>query len=149
LAAHPPQAKNDLGKDVEVDCSHYMEEFFPESAKQSGLSRIPLDITVGLDIRGPGGGSWSYRWNNGDLIEVRRALDPSAQVVFHMDTPTFEAIVGCRQTLQEAFFAQRIEVEGDVEKALALANLIQNFTRDFPYGRCLQEGNVHAGSESR
>lgn len=128
----------------EVDCSHYLEQFFPESARQSVLSRIPLDITLGLDIRGPGGGRWSFRRSSGELMQVRRDLDPSAQVVYRMDTATFEAIVQCRQTPQEAFFAQRIEIEGDIEKALTLATLFEDFTRKFPYGPHLRQGDVHA-----
>jgi SCP-2 sterol transfer family len=127
-----------------VDCSHYLEQFFPEAARQSFLSRIPLDITLGLDIRGPGGGRWSYCWSCGELTQVRRDLDPSAQVVYRTDTATFTAIVEGRQTPQEAFFAQRIEIEGDMEKALTLATLIESFTREFPYGPHLCQGDAHA-----
>jgi len=126
-----------------------MEQFFPESARRSVLSRLPLDITVSLDIRGQGGGGWSYRWSNGELIQVRRDLDPTAQVLFRTDTQTFAAIIGSRQSMQEAFFAQRIEIEGDVEKALLLARLFEEFTHEYPYGPQLQEGELHAGSLCR
>jgi hypothetical protein len=134
---------------VKVDCSHYMEQFFPESARRSVLSRIPLEIVIGLEIRGAGGGGWSYRWAKGELIQMRRDLDPQAQVVFRMDMPTFESIVESRQGLQEAFFARQIEVEGDIEKALTLATLFEEFAREFPYGAHLHEGDAHAGSLSR
>jgi hypothetical protein len=132
-----------------MDCRDYTERFLPEAARQSVLSRIPLDITLALDIRGPGGGGWSYRWNHGELTEVCSELDPKAHVIFRMDLDTFEAIVSGRLIPELAFFAQRIELEGDPELALKLAFLFEQFTREFPYRPQLHERAVHAGNLSR
>ena len=132
-----------------MDCRDYMERFLPEAARQSVLSRIPLDITLGLDIRGPGGGRWSYRWSHGELMQVCPELDPNTQVVFRMDLDTLEAIVSCRLIPEVAFFAQQIELEGDPELALKLAFLFEQFTREFPYRSQLHERAVHAGDLSR
>ena len=132
-----------------MDCFHYMEQFFPESARQSRLSRIPVDVTLGLEIRGQGGGRWSYRWSKGELITMGRYLDPGAQVVYRTDKTTFEAIVSCRETLQDAFFDQRIEIEGNIETALMLATLFQEFTREFPYRPQSHQGDVNAARLSR
>ena len=54
-------------------------------------------------------------------------------MVYRTDAPTFAAVVRGRETPQEAFFDRRIEVEGDVEKALKLAVLFGHFAREFPY----------------
>ena len=58
-----------------------------------------------------------------------------------MDVDTFEAVVGGRQTPEEAFLARRIEIAGDIEKALKLAILFEHFVAEFPYLR-LQHGEA-------
>jgi hypothetical protein len=36
-------------------------------------------------------------------------------------------------TPQEAFFARQIEIDGDIERALKLAVLLEQFITEFPY----------------
>jgi thioester reductase-like protein len=122
-----PEAAADGGVD------RYFEQFFPEHAPRSDLARAAsLAVTVALDIRGPGGGRWTCRWVGGRLTAVERGAG-SAEVTYRTDTPTFDAVVRGRQTPQEAFFARRIEVEGDVEKGLKLAVLFGQFVKECPY----------------
>jgi hypothetical protein len=117
-----------------LDCSHYIEEFFPRHAGRSILARaLRLDITIALDVRGAGGGRWSCRWARGDLIGVSRGLVRDADVIYRTDAATFAAIIQGRQIPQEAFFARRIEIEGELEKGLKLAVLFGHFVREFPY----------------
>jgi nucleoside-diphosphate-sugar epimerase len=116
-----------------VDCAHFIEEFFPESARRSVLARISLDVTVALEVRGPGGGDWSCSWNAGQLLEVRRGLDAAADVTYRMDVSTFDEIVHGRQSLHQLFFAQQIEIDGDVERALKLAVMFDQFLKEIPY----------------
>ena len=47
--------------------------------------------------------------------------------MYRTDPATFADVVRGRQSPQEAFFARRIEIEGDVEKALKLAVLFDHF----------------------
>jgi hypothetical protein len=119
---------------AEMNCAHYIEEFFVEHAPSSPLARAAgLDLTIALDIRGPGGGRWSCRWDHGELAGVQRGLDGRAEVTYRTDTATFAAVVGGRQTPQDAFFARRIEIAGDMEKALKLTVLFGQFLKDIPY----------------
>jgi len=113
-------------------CRRYIEEFFPEAVRQSSLARIPLDVTVGLNVVGAGGGQWSCRLSGGEST-VRRGLASRADVVYRMDQTTFEAIVRGCQSPQEAFLARRIEIGGDVEKGLKLAVLFDHFVKECPY----------------
>jgi thioester reductase-like protein len=115
------------------DCADYLERFFPSAARRSVLARIPLTVTVGLDIHGPGGGRWHCRWAAGELQPVRRTADAGADVTYRMDVATFTAVVRGRMTPQDAFFDRRIEVTGDVELALKLAALFGRFAEEFPY----------------
>jgi hypothetical protein len=131
-----------------LDCAQYIERFFPESASRSALARVPLSIHLGLHIRGPGGGHWSCCWRDGELVQVRRGLAPDAAVVYHTDTPTFEAVIQGRQTPQQAFFARQIEIEGDVEKGLKLAVLFEQFVKEFPYQPPPRRETRHAASLS-
>jgi nucleoside-diphosphate-sugar epimerase len=127
----------------EMDCSHYVEEFFPEAARRSGLAEVPLDVVVGLDVLGPGGGRWSFSWLGGELQSVQRGLAGDAAVVYRLDRATFSAIVQGRLALQDAFFARQIEILGHLEKGLKLAALFARFAEECPYGPSREE-TIHA-----
>jgi nucleoside-diphosphate-sugar epimerase len=116
-----------------MDCARYVEQFFPEAVRRSTLARLPIDVTVGLHVRGAGGGRWSFRCGGGEVRLLRRGTERGAEVVYRMDVPTFHAVVRGRQTPQDAFLARRIEIEGEVEKALKLAVLFGHFVRECPY----------------
>jgi nucleoside-diphosphate-sugar epimerase len=116
-----------------VDCADYVEWFFPDAARRSTLARLPLDLTFGLEVRGPGGGRWRCRWSGRELAEVRRGPAAGAAVVYRMDRATFDSVVRGRESPQAAFFARRIEIEGDLEKALKLAVLFGQFVKECPY----------------
>jgi thioester reductase-like protein len=116
-----------------VDCARYMEEFLPASARQSTLVHIPLNTTVALDVRGDGGGQWTCRWRDGQLQEVKRGLRENSEFTYRTNVATFAAIVQGRQSPHKAFFDRQIEIHGNVEKALKLAVLLDQFVKEFPY----------------
>jgi hypothetical protein len=117
-----------------LDCADYVERFLPAAARRSLLARaVKLSVTVGLEVSGPGGGRWSCRWDQGDLTHVRRGPADGVAVTYRTDAPTFAAVVQGRTTAQQAFFSRRIAIEGDVEKALKLAVLFEQFVKDNPY----------------
>src|SRR5262249_10014029 len=121
------------GEDGAARRADYVERTFPRRAQQSRLARAArLDLLVGLDVRGPGGGQWSCRWMQGELAYVRRGLEEGASVVYHTDPETFDAILEGRQSPQEAFFEQRIAIAGDLEAGLKLAALLAQFLREDP-----------------
>ena len=114
-------------------CAEYIEQVFPRQARRSSLAReAGLDLTVCFDIRGPGGGQWSCKWNQGELAYARRGLEDGAAVTYHTDAATFQAVVSGCQTPQEAFFEQRIAITGDLETALKLAVLFGQFLAEHP-----------------
>jgi nucleoside-diphosphate-sugar epimerase len=111
-----------------IDCRKYVEEIIPEAARKS---RPPvaegLDAVVALDICGAGGGKWTCGWVNGDLAYVRPGLDETVDVRYRTDPVTFDDVLQRRQTPEDAYQAGRIEVEGDVEKALRVGVLFSQF----------------------
>jgi predicted lipid carrier protein YhbT len=88
---------------------------------------------MAFDVRGSGGGQWSCRWQDGELVQVTRRLEASATVVYRTDGATFDAIVAGRETPDEAFYSRKIDIRGDIETGLKLAVLFAQFVLEFPY----------------
>jgi thioester reductase-like protein len=117
-------------------CAGYIEQTFPAQARRSRLAHeVGLDLTVGIDVRGAGGGQWACKWVAGELVYVKRGLPEQPAVTYRTDPATFEAVVHGRQTPQEAFFEQRIALTGDVETGLKLAVLFGQFLAENPPAR--------------
>jgi thioester reductase-like protein len=113
--------------------AHYLERVWPEQVRQSPLARaLPRGLLFALDIHGPSGGQWVCRCGDRE-IRVQRGLDPGVALTYRMDAPTFESLACNRQTAQRAFFDGRIEIDGDIEKALKLAMLIEQFLAERPH----------------
>jgi thioester reductase-like protein/predicted lipid carrier protein YhbT len=115
-------------------CADYIERIFPQQARRSPLARAAgLHLSVSFDIEGIGGGRWSCRWCRGELVYVRRGLDPDAEVTYRTDTATLAEIVEGKQSPQEAFMQRRVAFVGNMETALKLAVLFGEFLRENPY----------------
>jgi hypothetical protein len=114
----------------ESACAAYFAQTFPRQARASGLGRaVRLDVLIGFDIRGTGGGQWSCRWRRGEFAYARRGLEVGAAAVYRTDVRTFQAIVAGDLPAQQAFFDQRIDIAGDTETALKLTVLFDHFLR--------------------
>jgi thioester reductase-like protein len=127
-----------------IDCADYIERFFPEAAARSFIAGLPIDASLGFEVRGPGGGEWVCRVQNGRVVDVARESVGTAAVAYRLDTATFAAVVAGRQSPQAAFFERRIEIGGRVESGLKLAALFARFVREFPYTLVPEE--AHAGA---
>jgi nucleoside-diphosphate-sugar epimerase len=140
-----PQPRSTPVSGAQSFCADYLERIFPPQARQSRLARhARLTVRVSLSVRGPGGGQWSCRWSQGELDAVVPGLDERADVTYHTDPATFEAVVRGRQTPQEAFFEQRITISGDLETALKLAVLFAQFLGENPYVPSQRKEALHA-----
>jgi thioester reductase-like protein len=127
-----------------VDCAHYLRQFFPEAVRRSSLAGVPADVTVGVDVSGPGGRRWVCRWRAGALASIDGEAAEPAEVTYRLDEATFAAVVSGRLSVQEAFFARRIDIAGDVEKGLALAVLLDSFVREHPYPSFAEQADACA-----
>lgn len=74
---------------------------------------------------------WSMAVEKGVLTQLSRN-GQATQCDFLVDLPTFFDIVSARITPQQAFFKQRIQINGDVEIGLKAANLLGDFFRQHP-----------------
>jgi thioester reductase-like protein len=120
--------------------AEYVEQFFPEAVRRSSLAEVPLEVAVGLEVTGPGGGRWTCRWAAGVMQGVSRGLQDDCEVVYRLAGPTFAAVVSGGAPMQEAFAGRKVEIRGDLEKGLKLAALFDLFVQEFPAGRPLLEG---------
>jgi thioester reductase-like protein len=110
-----------------LDLSHYLECVLPEQVSQSQVARaLPCGLRFALVIQGPGGGQWSYTCGDRMLL-VQRGFVPGVSLTYRLDVPTFAGLVQGRLSARQGFFDGRIEIEGDMEKALLLALLIEQF----------------------
>lgn len=110
------------------ECAHYLESILPQQAKQSSLARaLPDGFRFALDIRGADGGQWSFRCGGAEILRVERGIRPIPDVIYRLATGTFRSLIGGRLSAQTAFLNGKIEIEGDMEKALLLAMFIEQF----------------------
>src|SRR5262249_29617974 len=115
-------------------CRLYLEQVATEPHRHSSLARaIPFDVVFGLDVHGPGGGKWSCHWTGGRGLEVRGGLTAAAALTYRTNLAVFDALVRGRQSPHRAFFDGDVQIDGDVEKALVLAPLIEQFLTENPY----------------
>jgi len=114
------------------DFGCYLEHVLPEQLRQSSVASIlPRELLFALDIHGLGGGQWSCRWAD-RMLSVQRGRTADADVTYRMEAATFDALVQGRETTQQAFFEGRIDIDGDMEKGLKLAMLIEQFLAERP-----------------
>ena len=66
------------------------------------------------------------------MVDVRRGLRPDAEATYRLDVATFAAIVCGKLSPPDAFFSRRIEIKGNIEKALKLAVIIRSFRAGIP-----------------
>jgi thioester reductase-like protein len=126
------------------DFAHYLEFVLPEQVRRSPLAHaLPADLLFVLDIQGPTGGQWSCRCEDG-VLSVHRGAECAADVTYRMDAGTFDHLIRGRQSAQKAFFDGRIEIDGDMEKALKLAMLIEQFLAENPNRPAQPTETLHA-----
>jgi thioester reductase-like protein len=110
------------------ECAHYLECVLPEKVQHSPLARaLPHDFRFALDIRGEDGGQWSFRCGGEEILSVQRDLDAVYEVIYHIHSETFVRLIRGQESAQKAFLDGKIEIEGDMEKALLLAMFIEQF----------------------
>jgi thioester reductase-like protein len=109
-------------------CAKYIEETFPKKAQQSQIAKeAGLNLTIAIVLTGPGGGEWSCRWVDGELVGVNPGHVANATVVYQSDTATFEKLIKGSTTAQDAFLEEKITISGNLELGLELAVFLGEF----------------------
>lgn len=111
----------------QTELAHYLEDILPARLRRSSLAdALPPGLVFMLDVHGRGGGQWTCRCGDRTLT-VRRGADAEAIVTYGMEAAVLDDLIHGRQTAQQAFFEGHIHIDGDTEKALKMALLIESF----------------------
>ena len=119
-------------------CASYFEGFLPAHVPLSRVARMTaLNATVRFVIEDEVNGEWVCRFDGGRLSGVHRGANGLREDFGYRATREvfWDSISGSVHP-QELFLTGRAEVFGDTEKALKMAMILHEFTREFP---CLPE----------
>jgi len=112
---------------------HYFEAFLPDlfgrlliADLESLTTRFAIEVT---DVDAP---PWSLTIRNGRLVAVEPDGDDPL-CTFRLDSATLLEVVAARVGPAEAFFAKRIELDGDMELGLKLSTVLAPFFAGFPF----------------
>lgn len=119
--------------DVEAPVRRYFEVFLPGifgrlliADLESLSARFAIDVS---DVDAP---PWRIEVRGGRLVAVEHGGAPPG-CTFRLDADTLLEVVAARVLPAEAFFARRIELEGDMELGLKLSTVLAPFFAGFPF----------------
>lgn len=112
----------------------YFRNFLPQRIAHSQIARMgSLDLEVRYVIEGADDGDWLCRFRCGKLEAVERTRGQAADVTYRLDSTAFWQVVSGGSTTSDLFLSGGARIEGDVERALKFAGIVQEFVREFPY----------------
>lgn len=124
----------------DVDSAHdpydqYFHDVLPEQLERSGCSEmVGLTTTLRFIVDGVDNGEWSLHFDGGRLARVRRGANGVHEdFAYRMGVEAFWGIVSARLDPQEAFIGGRVEVTGDVERALKMGMVFRQIYSEHPY----------------
>lgn len=127
-----------------TELAHFLEQILPARMRRSRLAEaLPPGVVFDVDVRGPGGGRWSCHCGERTL-NVRRGAAIDAIATYRMETAILDDLIRGRQTAQQAFWEGHIQIDGDMEKALTMAMLIEEFLAEITGRQQQPMGELHA-----
>lgn len=116
----------------------YFQRFMPQMHRRFRLSRMTdLDLNVRYVIGTSGNADWFCRYRQGELVKVTPTNGETPDVVYRIAPAAFWRVVGGQDSAAEAFLSGAVKIEGDVERGLKFAVVLQEFVRDFPCSRLM------------
>ncbi len=110
----------------------YFQRFLPERMPHSTVARVAaMTVTMGFAV--DGAGRWDLTFNAGRLTAIhvggrREAPD----VLYRLEHATLAEVIDGHISPQGAFLDDRVRIEGDVELALKLAMIFNQFMVEHP-----------------
>ena len=123
----------------------YFREFLPARMAGPHLAAIrDTDLSVRFEIGSVTGGHWWCRFANGRVVTVEPAANKPADVVYRTSVLRFRAAVAGEISGAELFLSGDAQVEGDIERALKFAMVLEEFVRAHPYAPPASTTNINA-----
>ncbi len=114
----------------------YFERHLKPNVERSSLGRVAgLDVTVRFVIEGGHDADWWCRFAGGRLVEVTRTAGRPADVTYRTRPDAFWRAVAGEVSGASLFLSGSAQMEGDIERGLKFAMLLERFVREFPCRR--------------
>lgn len=111
----------------------YFETFLPDIRGQLLIPDLEsLSTCFAIDVTDVAGPPWRIAIEWGRLVHVGQE-GPEPLCVFRLDSGTLLEVVAARLAPAEAFFAKRIDLDGDMELGLKLSTVLAPFFSGFPF----------------
>jgi nucleoside-diphosphate-sugar epimerase/predicted lipid carrier protein YhbT len=111
----------------------YFTQFLVGRLNQHLLKNMKsLSGVFSIQIKDGVSSTWVLEVRDGKLLSVSQN-GRIAECSYTMDVTTFEKVVKGLCPAEEAFFDGRIDIHGNMEKALTIAAALSEFCRTFPY----------------
>lgn len=115
----------------------YTERYFKEFLMGKLHEQLVKDLkslsaVVSITIHDEKSETWVLEIIQGTLGSVSHGPAPS-ECSFVMDAATFEEIARGRYQPEQAFFEGRVNIEGNMEKALQVATALTEFCKSYPF----------------
>jgi len=124
------------GDDLLDGLPAYFEQHLLANAGRSSLARVTgLDISVRFVIEGTRDADWWCRFEHGRLVEVCPTGDRRADVTYRTRPAAFWRAVAGEVSGASLFLSGEARMEGDIERGLKFAMLLERFVREFPCRR--------------
>jgi thioester reductase-like protein len=129
-----------------LELAHYLEDILPAQMRRSRLAEaLPPGLIFTLDVCGPGGGRWTCRCGDRTLT-VRCGAAVEAVFAYGIEAPILDSLIQGRQTAQQAFLEDHIQIDGDMEKALKMAMLLEQFLAEINENQSQRREKLHAAA---
>ncbi len=130
-------ARRDLDPHSElIGFAAFFERFLPMNVALSKIGRVgQLNVDVRFKIDGGVDGDWWCRFRNGRVVDVCRAAGLPADIVYRTTPVAFWRAVAGEVTGAEMFLSGDARIEGDIERGLKFAMILEQFVREFPCDR--------------
>ena len=111
----------------------YFSKFLPAIIGRRLIEELKsLNCQVEINVTDLHDPSWFLTVQDGILTHIKSGVGES-ECTYLLDSMTLVDIVMARYTPQEGFFANRIQIEGDIERGLSLNSVLAEFFERFPY----------------
>ena len=133
MKTRPSRGRTSPAEGERERADRYFREFLPGLR---GRLLIPdletLTTCFAIAVRDSGDPPWRIAIEAGRLVAVGPD-GPPPLCLFRLDTATLLEVVAARVAPAEAFFAKRIDLEGDMELGLKLSTVLAPFFEGFPF----------------
>lgn len=111
----------------------YFNDFLAEKLYRPLLTNLHyLSCRFGIRIRDAVDSDWALEICRGRLVSISREME-NVDCCYHTDFATFQAIARGESSPHQAFFASRVDIDGNMEIGLRTATALVSFFESFPF----------------